>query len=71
MNTGTKADLKALNLYNSYLTDGVQNYTQNKDNEIIHTIILKKPKTTVAPDDEVFIQFGVPDPVNLILSNNI
>lgn len=68
----TAADLKALNLYNSYLTDGV-NFTQNSkdDNEIIHTIIVKAPKTTTAPldqsnahqDDQVIIQFGAPDPV--------
>lgn len=78
----TAADLKALNLYNSYLTDGV-NFTQKSkdDNEIIHTIIVKAPKTTaaaatstidqgndptklVAPqNDQVIIQFGVPDPV--------
>lgn len=69
--TGTKADLKALNLYNSYLTDGAQNYTQKNDDEIIHTIILKKAKTTTAPtdeskpDDQVIIQFGAPDPVSL------
>lgn len=68
----TAADLKALNLYNSYLTDGV-NFTQNSrdDNEIIHTIIVKAPKTTLAPadpsneqqNDQVIIQFGAPDPV--------
>lgn len=83
----TAADLKALNLYNSYLTDGV-NYTQNSkdDNEIIHTIIVKAPKSTATPssaasssstidqgnnptkflgsqNDQVIIQFGVPDPV--------
>lgn len=69
--TGTKADLKALNLYNSYLTDGAQNYTQKGENEdeIIHTIILKKAKSTTVPtdeskpDDQVIIQFGAPDPV--------
>lgn len=67
--TGTKADLKSLNLYNSYLTDGAQNFTQKNENEIIHTIILKKAKTTTAPtdptrqDDQVIIQFGAPDPV--------
>ncbi|XP_055315853.1 dual specificity protein kinase splA [Sitodiplosis mosellana] len=65
----TKADLKALNLYNSYLTDGAQNYTQKNEDEIIHTIILKKAKTTTAPtdkskpDDQVIIQFGAPNPV--------
>lgn len=69
----TAADLKALNLYNSYLTDGV-NFTQQSkdDNEIIHTIIVKAPKTTAtAPvdqsqqqqNDQVIIQFGAPDPV--------
>lgn len=77
----TAADLKALNLYNSYLTDGV-NFTQKSkdDNEIIHTIIVKAPKTTAATtstidqgndpgkliasqNDQVIIQFGVPDPV--------
>lgn len=69
--TGTRADLKALNLYNSYLTDGAQNYTQKNDDEVIHTIILKKAKTTTAPtdestpDDQVIIQFGAPDPVSL------
>lgn len=68
--TGTKADLKALNLYNSYLTDGAQNFTQKNEDEIIHTIILKKAKTTTAPTDEskpedqVIIQFGAPDPVS-------
>lgn len=56
-------------MYNSYLTDGVQNFTQKNDNEIIHTIILKKAKTTAPPtdqskpDDQVIIQFGAPDPV--------
>ncbi|XP_031618343.1 ras guanine nucleotide exchange factor B-like [Contarinia nasturtii] len=65
----TKADLKSLNLYNSYLTDGAKNFTQKNENEIIHTIILKKAKTTAAPidssrqDDQVIIQFGAPDPV--------
>lgn len=76
----TAADLKALNLYNSYLTDGV-NFTQNSkdDNEIIHTIIVKAPKTTATSpaidqgndptklilpqNDQVIIQFGAPDPV--------
>lgn len=76
----TAADLKALNLYNSYLTDGV-NFTQKSkdDNEIIHTIIVKAPKTTAATstidqgndpakllvpqNDQVIIQFGAPDPV--------
>lgn len=71
----TAADLKALNLYNSYLTDGV-NFTQKSkdDNEIIHTIIVKAPKTTATStfdqgndpakqNDQVIIQFGVPDPV--------
>lgn len=74
----TAADLKALNLYNSYLTDGV-NFTQKSkdDNEIIHTIIVKAPKTTSPPvdqsnqqqqqlnhqNDQVIIQFGAPDPV--------
>lgn len=69
----TAADLKALNLYNSYLTDGV-NFTQKSkdDNEIIHTIIVKAPKpTSTAPvdtanpaqNDQVIIQFGAPDPV--------
>lgn len=68
----TAADLKALNLYNSFLNDGV-NFTQKSkdDNEIIHTIIVKAPKTTLAPsdqtnqqqNDQVIIQFGAPDPV--------
>lgn len=68
----TAADLQALNLYNSYITDGV-NFTQQSkdDNEIIHTIIVKAPRTTVAPsdrsdekvNDQVIIQFGAPDPV--------
>lgn len=69
----TAADLKALNLYNSYLTNGV-NYTQKSkdDNEIIHTIIVKAPKQTTSPpseqiehsnNDQVIIQFGAPDPV--------
>lgn len=68
--SGTKADLKALNLYNSYLTDGAQNFTQKNNDEIIHTIILKKPKPTIAPtdqskqNDQVIIQFGTPDLVN-------
>lgn len=67
-NSGT--DLKALNFYNSYFTDAV-NFTQRSkdDNEIIHTIIVKSPKATAAPnddsstDDQVIIQFGPPDPV--------
>lgn len=67
-NSGT--DLRALNLYNSYFSDAV-NFTQNSkdDNEIIHTIIVKAPKATVAPsqdiaaNDQVIIQFGPPDPV--------
>lgn len=70
----TAADLKALNLYNSYLTDGV-NFTQKSkdDNEIIHTIIVKAPKTTATTStiDQgndpskllQIIQFGAPDPV--------
>lgn len=67
----TAADLQALNLYNSYIKDGA-NYTQQSkdDNEIIHTFIVKAPRTTIAPidrtskkDDQVIIQFGNPDPV--------
>lgn len=70
----TAADLKALNLYNSYLANGM-NFTQNvkDDNEIIHTIIVKaaaKVPTEASVDtsertenDQVVIQFGAPDPV--------
>lgn len=45
----TAADLKALNLYNTYLTDGV-NFTQKSkdDNEIIHTIIVKAPTASTS-----------------------
>lgn len=56
-------------LYNSYFTESV-NFTQKSkdDNEIIHTIIFKAPKTTLSPNDQqqndqVIIQFGAPDPV--------
>lgn len=69
----TAADLQALNLYHSYITEGGSNYTQKSrdDNEIIHTIIVKAPKTTVSPvdrvdakqSDQVIIRFGNPDPV--------
>lgn len=39
----TAADLQALNLYHSYITEGGNNFTQKSrdDNEIIHTIIVK------------------------------
>lgn len=68
----TAADLQALNLYNSYITEGGSNFTQHSrdDNEIIHTIIVKAPKTTANPidradnkNDQVIIRFGNPDPV--------
>lgn len=66
----TAADLQALNLYNAYITEGGTNFTQRSsdDSEIIHTIIVKAPKTTANPvnkdkDDQVIIRFGNPDPV--------
>lgn len=69
----TAADLQALNLYHSYITEGGKNFTQKSrdDNEIIHTIIVKAPKTTANPidrvdnknNDQVIIRFGNPDPV--------
>lgn len=71
----TAADLQALNLYNQFIVNGA-NYTQKTkdDNEIIHTIIVKAPKsagkqtdsgTELAEDlnDQVVIRFDHPDPV--------
>lgn len=71
----TAADLQALNLYNHFIVNGA-NYTQKAkdDNEIIHTIIVKAPKSTVPPiesdadraedpNDQVVIRFEHPDPV--------
>lgn len=68
----TAADLQALNLYNQYIVNGA-NYTQKTkdDNEIIHTIIVKAPKSIglrseekeADPNDQVVIRFDHPDPV--------
>lgn len=70
----TAADLHALNLYNQYIVNGA-NYSQHAkdDNEIIHTIIVKAPKSntkyidaakTEDLNDQVVIRFEHPDPVN-------
>lgn len=71
----TAADLQALNLYNQFVVNGA-NYTQKTkdDNEIIHTIIVKAPKTIAQQsdndaanaddlNDQVVIRFDHPDPV--------
>lgn len=71
----TAADLQALNLYNQYIVNGA-NYTQKTkdDNEIIHTIIVKAPKSNAKQsdsgadkvedlNDQVVIRFDHPDPV--------
>lgn len=71
----TAADLQALNLYNQFIVNGA-NYTQKAkdENEIIHTIIVKAPKSATHasengadraedPTDQVVIRFEHPDPV--------